>query len=1082
MTSPGRSRRDVLLSLARFAVVLVSLGVFVTLLTRSLQDNDSYASILSGIATIVTLFLALFDHLRRQDAVPLVDEAIEDLRMRLLTEWEPELRNRVQRSPHERTIPLEWRKYGGTGPSPLDGRFEGDPDEAAKQLARRFDQPAGKKRMVVLGEPGAGKTFIAIALAVGLLRHWSEAKPIAVYLSMSSWDPVVDSLDDWIIDTIANTYYSGAHHTPAKLLTARRLLPVLDGLDELPEHLRRLAVRRINDTLTGDRTLVVTCRTAEYEDVLTGGAPALLRAPAVEVLPVTPRDVLSRLKAVPAWADVVRHIEKRPIGPLATALSTPLMLSLFTATYLDRDPTELLDETKFGSRHSVEDHIVDMRLDTARPAQRSGSGWSPQQARKWLTFLAQHMHEHDERDITWRKLAYRAGSAATPLVVAVVLGGFLLLLTSAALPSKERFGLLISQRTTPVSLLTDKSPWTSVVLGAIGAATWLAFRRRPLPRARPDQARRRVRGFYRGMTVGFVAVLVPGFVLVLVATDANLYSAGGVIETSSLFCSTTALALVSGLGIGLHEMLVEHAAATRVAATARQDLRQERISTFLAATTAGLVIGSLAVLSTTITLEFGAHVGQRLARSMGLNTVTDLEMPPWGDGQAWVAVNYTEMFGASALVAILFALMLSATRAWPRLVMTRAKLVVGHRLPWSYRQFVSDATQLGLLRRSGSAHQFGHVLLQERLVATAARGGPAHGRPWPRIIGIGATALLLFTLVAGAAWSGRPAPCRVTGWAEVDARMTRAAIGQDSACFARIDLQDWERDLQRGLANAQVLADIKAQQSQAMDSIRSGYGAVSIVGEFDLMPPTEWHEVLVGIAAAQQVSRGTVSISFVYADLEGNDGPEAADLLDLFLQRAWQDSVLRGTRIYGYSAVALDVASSRVIGEGNTSTQVVSLNDEDFRARAREQGDRAALTWLNRPKTKAELVPPAEALVDDVEADLCTDLRAARRLGLSFDLRRAQLTSKLLNDMAECDGAAVLVKPEDVPALASLPNRPREVKINYVKDQSETVAGDCTRALGANPSVRSMKSCVAVVAANESFRVAVEQLPNPEVS
>jgi hypothetical protein len=61
---------------------------------------------------------------------------------------------------------------------------------------------------------------------------------------------------------VALIYYDGLRETPARLLEAGLLLPVIDGLDEIPEAARRAAVGRINEAFdlaqteaTGKRTI-----------------------------------------------------------------------------------------------------------------------------------------------------------------------------------------------------------------------------------------------------------------------------------------------------------------------------------------------------------------------------------------------------------------------------------------------------------------------------------------------------------------------------------------------------------------------------------------------------------------------------------------------------------------------------------------------------------------------------------------------------------------------------------------------------------------------------------------------------------
>src|SRR5207247_1673938 len=64
------------------------------------------------------------------------------------------------------------------------------------RLHGRLDQIGEKylalphRRLVVLGEPGAGKTVLAILLTLSLLERRQSGEPVPVLLGLASWDPM----------------------------------------------------------------------------------------------------------------------------------------------------------------------------------------------------------------------------------------------------------------------------------------------------------------------------------------------------------------------------------------------------------------------------------------------------------------------------------------------------------------------------------------------------------------------------------------------------------------------------------------------------------------------------------------------------------------------------------------------------------------------------------------------------------------------------------------------------------------------------------------------------------------------------
>ncbi|WP_200300770.1 WD40 repeat domain-containing protein [Streptomyces adelaidensis] len=239
----------------------IGLAVWMRISEYKVADSAAVASLAVGVAS---LGLALVDFFRQEPVPPDPVGYADDLARTLRAQWLEEAAARRLRDPQ--VLPLAWatttRPVAGELRDPatggrvlrvhLDGRPEGRFDRVVAQLAQGSDQ-LPQSRLVVIGEPGSGKTVLAMLLTLGLLEARQPGGRVPVLLPVSTWDPVREPLDDWLVRTLAVPYCSGREEIPRTLLTHGLLLPVLDGLDEIPESARRAAIRGINQAIGGER-------------------------------------------------------------------------------------------------------------------------------------------------------------------------------------------------------------------------------------------------------------------------------------------------------------------------------------------------------------------------------------------------------------------------------------------------------------------------------------------------------------------------------------------------------------------------------------------------------------------------------------------------------------------------------------------------------------------------------------------------------------------------------------------------------------------------------------------------------------
>ncbi|MGK5675521.1 NACHT domain-containing protein, partial [Micromonospora sp. URMC 106] len=309
----------------------------------------------------------------------------------------------------ERLLP-SWRAIGRSsdaGPMDLSGRH-------GTLWSRYRGIPSG--RLLVLGPPGSGKSIIALRMARELPPHRDADAPVPVLLPVGSWDPTAETFHDWLVDRLARRYTPLAPSHPRRVAVLRDLVetdlvvPVLDGLDEVPEEQVTACLEELNQLPT--QRFVLTCRTSVYEKYLVQGEK--VRGAAVVVIdPLAPDDVAEYLvDAAPlhqaeSWSTVAARIGGD--AELSGALSTPLMVAMARSAFDQpgTDPRDLVPLAASRGRGSVEDELLSRAVDAALRSRRGAQGlrrWEPARARRYLAFLAAHLESLDVREFRWWQL------------------------------------------------------------------------------------------------------------------------------------------------------------------------------------------------------------------------------------------------------------------------------------------------------------------------------------------------------------------------------------------------------------------------------------------------------------------------------------------------------------------------------------------------------------------------------------------------------------------------------------------------------------------------------------------------------
>ena len=351
-----------------------------------------------------------------------------------------ELANAMRVVPRTHQLPVQWELTTAAMEAMLGVR-----PESADRLAGEFNDVRDvflnlpePQRMVFLGKVGAGKTILVNQLIKQLLGLKSEqlSERVPFYMSATSWDSSKDIMG-WIADQLVRSnpelkrkVDQGQSKRVADAWAEGKILPVIDGLDELPSQMRIEAINKINDR--DDIPVVVTSRPGEYIGAVHVEGQAISGAQVVEILPLDIRQAMGYLRETTSktpsgrWGDVFTRLklaEKEPDkDPLVRALTNPLMLWLASYVYKRKEtaPGELADSSRFSDQDSIESHLLKCFVPALYPRNSiSGqSPWSSKQAQRWLAYLAFDMERSHSKDLAWWRLA-RAVRRWRPIGVAV---------------------------------------------------------------------------------------------------------------------------------------------------------------------------------------------------------------------------------------------------------------------------------------------------------------------------------------------------------------------------------------------------------------------------------------------------------------------------------------------------------------------------------------------------------------------------------------------------------------------------------------------------------------------------------------
>jgi len=512
-----------------------------------------------------------------------------------------------------------------------------------------FDRTDIQGKLLILGKPGAGKTTTLLELARSLVKKALDdpSAPMPILLNLSSWKDPRQSIKDW---TIAELTTKGiGSKISAKWLEDQKLLPLLDGLDEVRSDLQPACVRAINQFLTGEgkpEAIVVCSRREEYElypqKLDLNGAIYLQELSDVQI-----EQYLKDINRLALWQ--VLHSD----ADLLELVRQPLLLSITLVAYRDElaEQSQALTSTQKRLDFLLDAYVEKMlhrEIETKRYA--GDKAPTAQQTRQWLVRLAKQLHRESETELliekmqlTWlitprQKWAYR-------LIYGLVSG----------LVSGLSFGLV-------GRLIVGLS--FGLMIGLLGRLN----RIEPIEEIKISMSSEARRAIIKQLIVGLMIGLSFGLMIGLMI-NMSFGLIGG---------------LIYGLMIGLIIGLI---GASKTEITTRTRPNQGMISS---------AKNTLILLGVSLAIAF-------LVQGALSQLICQFLNPS----------ETASVLALSLACLVWFTFLYGGGQACVQHFSLRLVLFLSRAIPWNYARFLNYATERMFLQRIGGRYRFIHKLLQE---------------------------------------------------------------------------------------------------------------------------------------------------------------------------------------------------------------------------------------------------------------------------------------------------------------------------------------------------------------------------------
>ncbi|MDB9511534.1 signal peptidase I [Kamptonema animale CS-326] len=263
---------------------------------------------------------------------------------------------------------------------------------ASKPILEIFEE--ANRRLLILGEPGSGKTteLLKLAQALGEAAEKDPKQPIPVIFELSVWrgEPMLD----WMTEEM-EARYGLKREVCREWLLGDRIVPLLDGLDELGKNKAKEAILAI-DALQEhyeqqQKALVICCRSEDYESIKDDENQRVRlrkvdRAVRLcELNDAQIEDYLRQRQATHIWEELESN---RGFKQLA---KSPMLLNLMPIAYPKGLPENAPLHPDVCQKRLFEDFLARKLQPTQQVSEPPLKDYDSQKARHYLAWLAASM-------------------------------------------------------------------------------------------------------------------------------------------------------------------------------------------------------------------------------------------------------------------------------------------------------------------------------------------------------------------------------------------------------------------------------------------------------------------------------------------------------------------------------------------------------------------------------------------------------------------------------------------------------------------------------------------------------------------